>query len=95
MATLVGSVLVGGEDALLFNCENTQLLGINVTFQLLSQHKYQDNEGVTMTRTPILQTRQNWHNHLPSNANVRYFYLEWTAASNVLLAFIYNLSRTA
>jgi hypothetical protein len=87
-------VLVG-DDALLFNCENMQLLGINVFFQLLSQHKYRDNGGVTVTRTPILQTRQNWHNHLSSNATVRDIFLEWTVTSNVLLAFIYNLSRTA
>jgi hypothetical protein len=77
-----------GDDALLFNCENMQLLGINVFFQLLSQHKYRDNGGVTVTRTPILQTRQNWHNHLPSNATSRDFFLEWTVASNVTSFYI-------
>jgi hypothetical protein len=26
---------------------------------------------VTMTRTPILQTCQNWHTHLPNKTSVR------------------------
>jgi hypothetical protein len=66
-------VLVG-EAALLFSCENIQLLGTNVFFQLLSQLKYRDNEGVTVTRTPILQTSQNCYNHLPSSVTVREFF---------------------
>jgi hypothetical protein len=60
IATLVG------RDGIRRGCfivlrENTQLLGITVCFQLLSQHRHRENEEVRTTRTPILQTRQNWH----------------------------------
>jgi hypothetical protein len=62
MVTLVGSV--GRKGYFIVHRENIQLLAINVFFQLLSHHKHRENEGVTLT--PILQTRQNWHNHLPN-----------------------------
>jgi hypothetical protein len=39
-----------------------------------------------MTRTPTLQTRQNWHNHLPNNTIV-FFRLD--SSIEYLLEFIF------
>jgi hypothetical protein len=54
--------------------EHTQLLGINVCFQLLSQHNHRENEVMTITRTPILQTSQSWHNHLSNKLKCEVFF---------------------
>jgi hypothetical protein len=77
-------VLEGG-GCFIVHRKNIQLLGINVCFKLLSQHKHQESEGVTMTWTQILQTRQNWYSYLPNKAVVRevIFFSECKAASNV------------
>jgi hypothetical protein len=53
---LVGSVS-RGRGCFMFHRENIQLLGINVCFQVLPQHKHRQYEGVIMTRTPILHVR--------------------------------------
>jgi hypothetical protein len=37
-----------------------------------------------MTRTPTLQTRQNWHNHLPNKTTARdFFFADCIVASHV------------
>jgi hypothetical protein len=52
--------------------ENIQLMEINVWFQSLSQHKHRQNEGEKIILTPILQTCQNWYNHLPNKTIVKF-----------------------
>jgi hypothetical protein len=42
----------------------------------------------TLARTPILQTRQNWHNHLPNKTTEVSYFSEWIVALNVLLECI-------
>jgi hypothetical protein len=58
------------------------------TFQLLSKSKHRENEGVTTARTPILQTCQNWHNHLPNKTIVvQVIVSEWIVSSNTVIVF--------
>jgi hypothetical protein len=82
---------VGRRWCFIVHRKNIKLMGINVCFQLLSQHKHEDNEGVKITQTPILQICQNWHSHLTNKNNVRQvFFSEWIVASNVVPYFIYS-----
>lgn len=71
----------------------TNVLVVNVSFQLPSQHKYRENEGVTITWTPILQTRQNWHNHLPhKTAAKKVFFFRMDSSINCRTSFYIRIS---
>jgi hypothetical protein len=91
---LVGSV-GRRRRCFIIHLEDIQMLGINVCFLLQSQHNHRENEGMTLT--PILQTRQNWRNHLANKTTVRQvFFFRMCSRIKVLSGvYIFFLCRTA
>jgi hypothetical protein len=75
MATLVGSVGRWG-DVLFFIGKTYscwELMFASYYYRSINIVRLRATVAVvTVTRTPTLQTRQNWHNHLPNKSIVRY-----------------------
>jgi hypothetical protein len=63
-------LLIEGGDALLFIVKAFSCWELTFAADSNSGETLIDGRSSEMTRTPALQTRQNWHNHLPNKTIV-------------------------